>query len=174
MKKIAVVGSGVVGQTLAGGFLKYGHEVMCASRDPVNLEEWKAQAGQNAHTGTPDQAAAWGDIVVLAVKGTGAESAVAGCGVDTLAGKVVIDATNPIADEAPENGVIRYFTGLDESLMEKLQALAPEARFVKAFSCVGNAHMIEPDFGSTKPTMFICCNDESAKTEVIEILTRRP
>lgn len=112
-----------------------------------------------------------GVVVVLAVKGTAAESAVSGCGPDKLSGKVVIDATNPIADEAPDNDVLRYFTDINESLMEKLQAMAPDARFVKAFSCVGNPHMIDPDFGGQKPTMFICGNDEEAKREVTSILT---
>ena len=170
MKKVAIVGAGIVGRTLADGFLKYNHEVMCASRDPSKLADWKAAAGEHAHTGTPEEAAAWGDLVVLAVKGTGAESAVDACGPDALAGKVVIDATNPVADAPPENGVLRYFTDLDGSLMEKLQARAPQARFVKAFSCVGNAHMIDPDFGGDKPTMFICGNDAEAKAEVTGIL----
>jgi hypothetical protein len=171
MQKVAIVGSGDVGKALAAGFLKYGYEVMRASREPAKLDEWKATAGEHAYTGTPADAAAWGDIVVLAVKGTGAEAAVDGCGPAALAGKVVIDATNPIADAPPDNGVLRYFTDLDSSLMEKLQAAAPDAKFVKAFSCVGNAHMVDPDFGGAKPTMFICGNDEGAKGEVKGILT---
>lgn len=170
MKKVAIIGSGDVGRALAAGFLKYGYEVTCASRQPAKLDEWKAAAGEHAHTGTPDKAASWADIVVLAVKGTGAGSAVNGCGLENLAGKVVIDATNPISDDPPDNGVLRYFTDLDTSLMEKLQAQAPEARFVKAFSCVGSAHMVDPDFGGAKPTMFICGNDEGAKAEVAGIL----
>lgn len=171
MSKVAVIGSGVVGQRLADGFLKYGHQVMLASRSPEKLAEWREGAGDDAWTGSPAEAASWGDIVVLAVKGTGAESAVSLCG-DALAGKVVIDATNPIADEPPDNAVIRYFTDINESLMERLQRLAPDARLVKAFSCVGNAYMIDPDLNGQTPTMFICGNDEEAKTEVKGILTQ--
>jgi hypothetical protein len=168
--KVAVIGSGMVGETLASGFLKYGHEVRRASRDPSKLEEWNAAAGERASVGTFGDAAAWAELVVLAVKGTGAESAVELCGPSNLAGKTVIDATNPIAEAPPVHGVLRFFTTLDESLMERLQKQAPEARFVKSFSCVGNAFMVNPDFEGTKPTMFICGNDETAKGEVRHIL----
>jgi predicted dinucleotide-binding enzyme len=169
---VAVIGSGPVGQALANGFLKHGHRVMRASRDPSKLEDWKREAGTNASIGTFGTAAAWGELVVLAVKGTGALSAIHACGPGALAGKTVIDTTNPIADEPPENGVLRYFTDINHSLMEQLQAAAPDAKFVKAFSCVGNPLMVDPDFGGTKPTMFICGNDEAAKRQVTSILTR--
>lgn len=168
--KVAIIGTGAVGDALAEGFLKYGHDVMRASRDPSKLDSWKSSAGDKASTGTFEQAAAWGDIVVLAVKGTAAESAVDLCGVDNLAGKTVIDATNPIAEAPPINGVLQFFTSFDASLMERLQERAPDAHFVKCFSCVGNAFMVDPDFGGIKPTMFICGNDQGAKDEVTSIL----
>ena len=82
----------------------------------------------------------------------------------------VIDATNPIADEPPANGVLRFFTGPNDSLMERLQVRAPAARFVKAFSCVGNALMVNPKLPGGPPTMFICGNDEKAKAQAGEIL----
>ena len=75
----------------------------------------------------------------------------------------MIDTTNPIADAPPVNGVLRFFTSLDESLMERLQREVPDARFVKAFSSVGNARMVDPEFAAGRPTMFICGNDESAQ-----------
>ena len=168
--KVAIIGSGDVGRALADGFLQYGYEVMRASRDPSKLDDWKASAGQRASTGTFGEAAKWGDIVVLAVKGTAAESAVELCGEENLTGKTIIDATNPIANEPPHEGVLNFFTSFDDSLMERLQRKAPEARFVKAFSCVGNALMVNPDFGAIKPTMFICGNDVAAKDEVTSIL----
>lgn len=171
MQKVAVLGSGVVGETLAGGFLKHGHQVMRASRDPQKLADWKSKAGSNASTGTFAEAASFGDVIVLAVKGTAAQPALeqAGAGID---GKVVIDATNPIAEAAPENGVLKFFTNLDESLMERLQKRFPNARLVKAFSSVGNAFMVNPDFGGTKPSMFICGNDSAAKEQVTAILDK--
>ena len=169
MSKVAVLGSGVVGETLANGFLKFGHEVTRGSRDPGKLAEWKGKAGDRAKTATFADAAKWADVVVLAVKGGAALEAVGMCG-DGLDGKAVLDATNPIADAAPENGVIKYFTGPNESLMEQLQKKAPKAHFVKAFSCVGNAFMVSPDFGGQKPTMFICGDDAGAKKQALAIL----
>lgn len=152
MSKYAVLGSGQVGQVLADGLLAEGHEVMRASREPSKLAEWKEKAGPKAQAGTFEQAARWGEQIVLAVKGSAAEQAVELAGPANLAGKTVIDATNPIADAPPVNGVLRFFTNLDESLMERLQKKAPEAHFVKAFSCVGNPFMIHPKFpGGRRP-----------------------
>jgi hypothetical protein len=170
MKKIAVLGSGPVGQALADGFLKHGYEVMRASREPGKLHGWKTVAGPKAQVGTFAEAARWADGVVLAVKGTAAAEAIALAGPASLAGKTVMDATNPIADAPPQNGVLRFFTGLDESLMERLQRQAPEARFVKVFSCVGNAFMVNPAFPGGPPTMFICGNDAGAKADVRTVL----
>jgi predicted dinucleotide-binding enzyme len=170
MSKIAILGSGQVGQVLADGFLKHGHEVMRGSREPAKLEAWKAGAGGKAHVGTFADAAAWGEIVVLAVKGSAASAALELAGLANLAGKTVIDATNPIADAPPEHGVLRYFTDVNESLMERLQKQAPAAHFVKAFSSVGNAFMVNPSFPGGPPTMFICGNDAAAKAQVKQIL----
>ncbi len=169
MKKIAILGSGQVGAALAKGFLDRGDAVMRASRDPKKLDEWKSSAKGDASAGTFAEAAKWGDVVVLAVKGTAVESIV-GDIAGSIAGKVVIDATNPIADEKPDNGVIRYFTKANESLMERLQAKVPQAKFVKAFNSIGNAFMVKPAFQPT-PTMFICGDDDGAKATVTEILT---
>ena len=169
MKKIAVLGSGIVGETLSGGFLKHGHEVMRASREPSKLADWKAKAGDRARTGTFAEAAKWGDLVVLAVKGDAALSALEMAGPENTAGKTVIDTTNPIAGP-PVNGVLPYFTKMDESLMEQLQKANPKAHLVKCFSCVGSPRMVNPDFGGTKPTMFVCGDDEAAKGEVKGIL----
>ncbi|MBI2059538.1 MAG: NAD(P)-binding domain-containing protein [Nitrospirae bacterium] len=172
MEKVGVIGSGIVGEVLANGFLKHGYEVMRGSRDKGKLSEWKAKAGSKASAGSFADSAKFGDIIVLAVKGTAAAEAVKLAGVENVAGKIVIDATNPIADEAPVNGVLKFFTGPNDSLMERLQNAAPKANFVKAFSCVGNAFMVNPNFGGMKPTMFICGNSAGAKDEVKSILTR--
>ena len=170
MKKIAILGSGVVGETLANGFLKHGYVTMRGSREPAKLEAWKKTAKGEASIGTFADAAKWGEIVVVAVKGTAAEGLV-GELAPHLAGKVVIDTTNPIGDQPPQNGVIRYFTTADESLIERLQKKVPAAKFVKAFNSVGNAFMVDPKFPMT-PTMFICGNDAGAKQATTEILTK--
>jgi len=167
--KIGVLGSGVVGQTLADGLLKQGHAVMRGSRDPAKLAEWKQGAGAQASTGTFEETARYGEMVLLTVKGTAAEAVVQACAGE-LGGKTVIDTTNPIAEEPPEHGVLRFFTGPNDSLMERLQKRAPAAHLVKAFSCVGNLHMVHPDFGGQRPTMFICGNDDGAKGQVTALL----
>jgi predicted dinucleotide-binding enzyme len=168
MSKIGVIGSGQVGETLANGFAKHGHEVMRGSRDPSKLAEWKRGAGPNAQVGTFEETARFGEIVVLAVKGKAAEDAIALCG-SSLDGKVVIDTTNPIADAPPTHGVISFFTGPNDSLLERLQKRTPKGRLVKAFSCVGAPLMVNPKLPS-KPTMFICGNDPAAKEQVRAIL----
>jgi predicted dinucleotide-binding enzyme len=170
MSKIAVLGSGAVGETLANGFLKYGHEVMRASREPSKMEGWKAKAGAKAHVGQTAEAAKWADSVVLAVKGAAAEAVVEQAGPDNLAGKTVMDTTNPIGEGGPQNGVLRFFTDINESLMERLQKKAPKAHFVKVFSSVGNTQMVDPKLPGGPPTMFICGNDAGAKAEVKKTL----
>jgi len=171
MKKVAILGSGPVGEALANGFLSNGFAAMRASRDPGKLQAWKSSAKGEASVGTFADAAKWGEILVLAVKGSAATEVLDQCGLANLAGKVVIDTTNPISNAPPRNGVIQYFTNANESLMERLQKHAPEARFVKAFNSVGNAFMVNPKF-STQPSMFICGNDANAKKDVTDILTK--
>ncbi|MFM2289840.1 MAG: hypothetical protein RL684_2983 [Pseudomonadota bacterium] len=166
---IGILGSGEVAKTLPGGFLKHGHEVMMGTRDAATLADWIRQRPA-VRTGSVEQAAHFGDVVVLAVKGSAAETVLHAAGARTLGGKVVIDATNPIADAPPANGVLKMFTNLDESLMERLQRACPHARLVKAFNSVGTMMMVNPDFAGTRPTMFICGNDVPAKQTVSQLL----
>lgn len=169
MKKVGIIGSGTVGQALALGFLKHGFDVMVGSRTPEKLSDWK-KANPNAKTGSFEQTAQFADIVVLATKGAVAENALQLAGPLNLKNKIVIDVTNPIDEtRPPENGVLHYFTSLEDSLFERLHRVAPQARFVKAFNSIGNAFMVNPDF-EQKPSMFICGNDDSAKAEVSQIL----
>lgn len=166
--KIGVLGSGQVAKVLASGFLKHGHQVMVGSRDPKKLEEWKSKSVSGL-TGTFEEAAAFGDTIVLAIKGTAAERLVQSLA-DNLKGKVIIDTTNPIAESPPVNGVLQFFTSQNDSLMEHLQKIAPDSKFVKAFNSVGNLLMVNPSIRSGKPTMFICGNDDGAKKKVLLIL----
>lgn len=167
--KVGILGSGDVAKTLAAGFIKHGHHVMLGTRAPTKLGYWQRQHG-TAHIGTLREAAAFAEIAVLAVKGIVASEAIRGAGAASLEGKVVIDTTNPLSDAPPSNGVLKYFTSLDESLMERLQAQFAAIRFVKAFNSVGNSHMVDPKFTEGKPTMFICGNDPAAKATVASVL----
>lgn len=167
--KVGILGSGDVGKALAAGFLKHGHDVMVGTRTPAKLAEWASQHAKG-RVGTFVDAAKFAELIVLAVKGTVAAEALRSAGAANLAGKPVIDATNPIADAPPTNGVLKFFTTLDESLMERLQREFPAVRFVKAFNSVGNARMVNPQFKDGKPTMFLCGNDEGAKKLVSGML----
>ena len=169
--KTGILGSGIVGRVLASAFLKEGHEVMLGTRDTSKDEvvKWKNE-NQNGKTGSFEETARFGEIMVLATMGSITEDAIRMAGINNFSGKVVIDATNPIAPAPPENGVIKFFTNLDESLMERLQKLIPEARLVKAFNSVGNTFMYKPKFKGGPPSMFICGNDTDAKKTVTDIL----
>jgi predicted dinucleotide-binding enzyme len=168
--KFGVLGSGTVGQTLAAGFLKHGHEAMIGTREPARLADWNIN-NPKARVGSPSEAAAFADVIVLAVKGDAAAKALQGAGKANLSGKTVIDTCNPIADAPPDHGVLQFFTGPNQSLMEQLQKEFSDAHFVKAFNSVGAPEMVNPQFaGGIKPTMFICGNDEGAKKTVTGIL----
>jgi len=160
--KVGVLGSGDVAKALAAGLKKHGHQVKIGSRTPAKLAEWVAQNAGIA-SGSFAEAAEFGELVVLAVKGTVAAEALELAGEKNLARKTVIDACNPIEDAPPENGVLRFFTDINESLMEKLQSQFKDARFVKAYNSVGSGLMVNPQLEDGRPTMFICGNDEEAK-----------
>jgi predicted dinucleotide-binding enzyme len=167
--KVGVIGSGIVGQTLAAGFLKHGHEVAIGTREPAKLNEWAAKH-PGASVKSFAETAAFGDLVVLAVAGQLASEALKLVGPKALHGKPVIDACNPIGGGPPVNGVLSFFTTHQESLMERLQKAYPGAHFVKAFNSVGNTQMVNPHFAGGRPTMFICGNDASAKRVAKQIL----
>ncbi len=166
--KIGIIGSGDVAKSLAKGFLKHSHEVMLGTRDAAKLAGFAAE-NPGAKVGGFADAAGFGAMVVLAVKGSVALDALRLAG-SAIQGKVVIDATNPIADAPPVHGVLQFFTGPNESLGERLQSAFPAAKVVKAFSSVGHSAMVDPEFAGGPPTMFIAGNDADAKTAVSGIL----
>jgi 8-hydroxy-5-deazaflavin:NADPH oxidoreductase len=167
--KIGVLGSGDVAKVLGSGFLKHDHQVMMGTRDTSKLSAWLEMnpAGQ---LGSFAETARFADLIVLAVKGTASADALRAAGVENLKGKTVIDATNPIADLPPVDGVLQFFTDINESLMERLQREFRDTHLVKAFNSVGSVCMVNPTFESGPPTMFICGNDEQAKQSVTRVL----
>ena len=167
--KVGILGSGDVAKALAIGFLKHGHDVLMGTRSPAKLADW-AKQNPKGRIGSFAEAANFADLAVLAVKGTVAADALRTAGPANLAGKSVIDATNPISDLPAVNGVLRFFTNLDESLMERLQREFENLHFVKAFNSVGSGSMVNPQFKGGKPSMFICGNDDAAKTVVTGVL----
>jgi len=170
--KIGILGSGIVGRVLASAFLSESHSVMLGTRNITKEDVIKWQnENPGGLLGSFQETAQFGEVIVLAISGLAAEDAISLAGHEHFFEKIVIDATNPIAAVPPENGVLKFFTTLEDSLMERIQQILPDARLVKAFNSVGNAFMYKPKFPGGTPTMFICGNDEDAKKTVTEILT---
>ena len=168
MAKVGILGSGVVGQTLAQGFKQHGYEVRIGSRTPAKLASFTESSGIPA--GTFEAVGAWGELLVLAVHGMAAQDALTLAGAKNHRGKTVIDTTNPLTRDPPVDDVLKVFTGPNESLLELLQAAFPETRLVKAFNSVGCPRMVNPVYAGGRPTMFFCGNDAEAKATVAEIL----
>ena len=155
--KIGILGSGMVGQALARGYARHGHDVLIGTR--------KSEV-EGLPVGTPDQAVADADIVVLGVAGR-ASVELTGSLAHLLEGKILVDATNPLDFSA---GAPRLFVGFEDSLGEQVQKAAPGARVVKAYNTVGNAVFVDPQLPGGPPTMFIAGNDDAAKGTVTQLL----
>ena len=169
--RVGVLGSGEVGRRLAEGFCGRGHEVMIGSRDPdkAELRDWLSGDGSGIEAGSFEQAAAHGELIVLAVLGNAAEEAIAGAGPDNFRGKVVIDAMNPL-DFSGGFPPKLSITG-EDSLGERVQRALPDARVVKAFNTIGNPYFVDPSFSEGQPTMLIAGDDQEAKDTVRNVLT---
>ena len=164
--KAGVLGSGDVGKVLAIGLRGIGYDVMIGSREPEKLAEWTSGAGKGVANGTFEQTAKFGDVLVLATLGQGTENAIRLAGPKNFAGKVVIDATNPLDFS---KGMPQLYVGHTDSLGEQVQRWIPGARVVKAFNTVGNQYFVKPQFPQGPPDMFIAGNDVNAKKLVSEI-----
>lgn len=162
---IGILGTGDVGRTLGAGLCALGHEVKIGSREPGSdkLREWRGQAGPLASTGTFADAASFGEIVILATLWAGTENALRLAGPGSLAGKPLVDTTNPLDFST---GAPRLSLGHTDSAGEQVQRWVPRARVVKAFNTVGSPHMVKPLFPGGPPDMFLCGNDEDAKRTV--------
>jgi 8-hydroxy-5-deazaflavin:NADPH oxidoreductase len=171
--KIGIIGTGIVGRTLAAGFLDLGHDVLTGTRN-IKKEEVKKFLSEHSRAlaGSFADAAKFGDMIVIAVAGKIAREAIAMTDINDFKGKTVIDTTNPISQEPAQNGVLKVFTKQNDSLGEQIQSWLPDAHVVKCFNIVGNAFMTNgKQFGDVLPTMFICGNNADAKKTVTEILT---
>ena len=169
--RLAILGTGDVGRTLGTGFAKLGHDVMMGSRDAGNAKalEWAMKTGARASVGTFADAARFGELAVLATLWSGTANAISLAGPDNLAGKVLIDATNPL--DFQEGMPPRLALGHTDSGGEQVQRWAPAARVVKAFNTVGHTSMVNPRYPGGPPDMFIAGDDLDAKRTVTEICT---
>lgn len=170
--KVGVLGTGDVGKVLGSAMIQLGHEVKMGSREATNAKsaEWKQKNGERASTGTFADAAIFGEIIFLCTLWSGTENVIRMAGPESFSSKVVIDTTNPLLFE--QNQPPRLALGLTDSGGEQVQRWIPNAKVVKAFNIVGNAHMFQPKFDAGPPTMFIAGNDSDSKKQVTDLLTQ--
>ncbi len=170
--KIGILGSGAVGKALAIGFTSEGNEVMLGTRDPKasKITEWLSGAGKGITAGTFDETAKFGEMIVLCPLYRAIDEVINLAGKKNFEGKIVIDTTNPIAEEPPVNGVLKYVKTAEGSAGEHIQSMLPNSHVVKVFNSIGSGYMYKPKFEEGQPTMFICGNNEEAKSTVTGIL----
>lgn len=165
---IGIIGSGIVAQTLAAGFAGKGHSVVIGTRTVGKLGDWLATARPNVSEGSFADAARHGEVVILSVNAANIESAIDATGANELAGKVVIDLTNPM--DFSQGIPPRFTATVGNSLGEKVQRLLPDSHVVKAFNSMGFSVMTDPLFNGEAGTHFIAGNDEDAKLKVAGLL----
>jgi predicted dinucleotide-binding enzyme len=167
--RIGIIGSGNVGSSLANGLVRHGHDVMLGTRDAEkpSVQEFVEASDGRGRAGTYPEAARFGDIVITAFPGSLVEETISAIGPDNLAGKLIIDAVNPIVRV---DGVASAAYGIDDSAAEVLQRAVPTARVVKAYNTVWSSRMVDPDPGEGSTTMRIAGNDPDAKAEVTTLL----
>ncbi len=170
--KIGILGSGAVGQALAAGFTAEGYEVMLGTRDPsaAKITEWQTKGGKGIKAGTFEETAKFGELIVLCPLYRVIDDVLSLAGKKNLEGKIVIDTTNPIAEEPPVNGVLKYVKIPEGSAGEHVQNMLSGSFVIKAFNSVGSGFMYKPKFDEGQPTMFICGNNDEAKKTVTGIL----
>jgi 8-hydroxy-5-deazaflavin:NADPH oxidoreductase len=165
--KIGVLGSGSAGRTLANGFLDHAHRVMIGSRTPDKLRDWLREAGREAQVGTFAQAAQFGELIVLSVDGRAAEDVIRLADLESFAGKIVLDASDPLDFSSGRPGL---FVGTTDSLGERVQRLIPDAFVVKGLNIVQADVMINPTLTGDEPDMFIAGDSDEAKQTVTNLL----
>lgn len=169
--KVGILGTGQVAQSLAHGFLALGHEVMLGSRESGNAvaAKWAQGAGPRASTGTFEQAAAYGELLVLATLGTATPNAIAMAGPRHFDGKLVLDVTNPLDFSKGRPPALVGAPG--SSAGEIHQGLLPKAQVVKTFNTVGNALFFRPQLqAGARGDMFLCGDDAEAKRRTAELI----
>ncbi|MCU7492624.1 MAG: NADPH-dependent F420 reductase [Bacteroidota bacterium] len=162
---IGILGSGNVGQQLGLGFLSQGHSVMLGTRDTSKLKDWVVSAGENAYAGGFDDAARFGELIVIATKWTGTENAINMAGKENFTNKIIVDVTNPL-QSVPGSAAPGISVSPGNSAGEQIQAWLPEASVVKAFNTVSARTMCHPNLREGSPELFICGNDIEAKQAV--------
>jgi predicted dinucleotide-binding enzyme len=168
--RIAILGTGVVGQTIGAGLVKHGHDVMLGARSATNEKaaKWVADVGTHAKHGTFADAAAFGEIVFNCTSGTVSLAALDAAGAKNLSGKVIVDVSNPLDFS---HGMPPTLTVSNtDSIAEQIQAAFPEAKVVKALNTMTAALMVDPSLVPGEHDVFLNGNDADAKARVTELL----
>ncbi|HEX8067754.1 MAG TPA: NAD(P)-binding domain-containing protein [Thermoleophilaceae bacterium] len=168
--RIGVLGTGMVGRTLASKLVELGHDVCMGARDAANERAagWAAEAGELARHGTFADAAEHGDVVVNATAGTGSLEALRAAGADALAGKVLVDVANPLDFSQGMPPTLAVCN--TDSLGEQIQREFPDARVVKALNTVNAGVMVDPGLVPGDHNLFVCGDDVDAKADVGSLL----
>ena len=168
--KFGVLGSGMVGSTIATKLVSLGHEVRMGSRDAANpkAKAWVDKTGRGASQGTFADAAAFGEIVFNCTNGQGSLDALKSAGAEALRGKVLVDVANPL--DFSKGMPPTLFVSNDDSLAETIQRTFPDSKVVKALNTVNANVMVEPGRVRGDHDVFVCGNDAGAKAEVVKLL----
>ena len=168
--RIGVLGTGAVGQTIATKLVELGHDVRIGSRDAANekAQAWVARAGERASAGTFADAADFGELVFNCTAGAASLAALEQAGEDALRGKTLVDVSNPLDFSS---GMPPSLTVCNtDSLSEQIQRRFPETHVVKALNTVNARVMVDPSLVPGEHDVFVCGDDEAAKSEVVALL----
>ena len=165
--RVGVLGTGMVGRTIASKLVALGHEVCMGAREAGNEKAagWASRAGEGASEGSFADAAAHGELLFNCTAGTASLDALRAAGEEELRGKVLVDVANPLdfsKGMPPTLSVVN-----DDSLGEQIQREFPDARVVKALNTVNTDVMVAPIEGTH---LFVCGDDDGAKRQVVELL----
>ncbi len=169
--KIGVLGTGMVGQAIAGKLVALGHEVTMGSRtaDNPKASEWSGAAGERASNGTYADAAAFGELVFNCTAGAGSLEALAAAGADNLRGKILVDVANPL--DFSKGMPPSLFVSGDDSLGEQIQRAYPDTHVVKTLNTINCQLMVNPGKVPGDHVVFVSGNDAGAKSRVTSLLT---
>ena len=168
--KFGVLGSGMVGQAIAGKLVSLGHQVKMGSRSATNEKAaaWVKSAGKGASQGTFADAAGFGEIVFNCTAGAGSLDALQAAGAQKLTDKILVDVANPL--DFSHGMPPTLFISNDDSLAERIQAAFPGTKVVKALNTVNANVMVNPGRVPGETDIFVSGNDAGAKAQVTRIL----
>jgi 8-hydroxy-5-deazaflavin:NADPH oxidoreductase len=168
--RIGLLGTGVVGKTIATKLVQLGHDVTMGSRQAgnENAVAWASANGDHAHAGTMADAAEFGRVVINATRGSGALEALEAAGSPNLEGKVVIDISNSLDHTGGFPPML--LVANTDSLGEQIQRAFPAARVVKTLNTVTADVMVNPGIVAGGHTIFVSGNDAEAKQIAVTLL----